>query len=306
MKIAILNKYQKSVNRGAETYVNELSKRLSKKHKVDVLSDINYLKIFKNKYDLIIPTNGRFQVVVIRIITWMQNSKMIVSGQSGIGFDDRLNIYTFPNAFVALSSKALHWANRINPFVKSVYIPNGVDLNKFVPSKTKKSGKTILSVGAFTAQKMHNLVIDAVSLIPDANLIIAGGDGEEKQNIVNYGLKLLGPNRFKILETTNEKMPEVYKLADVFTLASRSSESFGIVLVEAMATNLPVVARDDQIRREIVGEAGIFVNCDDREEYSKSLISALNKNWGRKPREQSEKFNWDIITEKYEALIKSI
>lgn len=306
MKIAILNKYQKSVNRGAETYVNELSKRLSKKHTVDVVSDINYLKIFKNKYDLIIPTNGRFQVMVIRIITWLQSSKMIVSGQSGIGFDDRLNIYAFPNAFVALSSKALQWANRINPFVKSVYIPNGVDLNKFVPSKTKKSGKTILSVGAFTAQKMHNLVIDAVSLIPDANLIIAGGDGEEKQNIVNYGLKLLGPNRFKILETTNEKMPEVYKLADVFTLASRSSESFGIVLVEAMATNLPVVARDDQIRREIVGEAGIFVNCDDREEYSKSLISALNKNWGRKPREQSEKFNWDIITEKYEALIKSI
>lgn len=306
MKIAILNKYQKSVNRGAETYVKELSKRLSKKHKVDVLSDINYLKIFKNKYDLIIPTNGRFQVAVIRIITWIQNSKMIVSGQSGIGFDDRLNIYAFPNVFVALSSKALQWANRINPLVKSVYIPNGVDLNKFTPSKNKKGGKTILSVGAFTAQKMHNLVIDAVSLIPDANLIIAGGDGEEKQNIVNYGLKLLGPNRFKILETINEKMPEVYKLADVFTLASRSSESFGIVLVEAMATNLPVVARDDQIRREIVGEAGIFVNCDDREEYSKALISALNKNWGSRPREQSEKFNWDVIAEKYEVLISSL
>ena len=41
MKIAFLNKYQDKVNRGAETYVFELSKRLSKNHEVDVISDIS-------------------------------------------------------------------------------------------------------------------------------------------------------------------------------------------------------------------------------------------------------------------------
>ena len=57
MKIAILNKYQDKVARGAETFVSELSKRLSKNHSVDVISNINYLKILNSKYDLIIPTN---------------------------------------------------------------------------------------------------------------------------------------------------------------------------------------------------------------------------------------------------------
>ena len=45
MKIAILNKYQESVNRGAETFVRELSKRLQKNHQVDVISKIDYLKL---------------------------------------------------------------------------------------------------------------------------------------------------------------------------------------------------------------------------------------------------------------------
>jgi predicted type IV restriction endonuclease len=68
MRIAFLNKYQNKVARGAETFVFELSKRLSKNHEVDVISDINYLDLFRKKYDVIIPTNGRFQVVVVRFI----------------------------------------------------------------------------------------------------------------------------------------------------------------------------------------------------------------------------------------------
>ncbi len=158
MKIAIINKYQNKVNRGAETFVSELSKRLSKNHKVDVLTKINWFK----RYDLIIPTNGRFQVFLVRIITWLTGSKMIVSGQSGIGLDDRLNLYAMPNAFVALSSYALNWARKINPFVKSVHIPNGVNLNTFEGS-TLKGGRTILAVGAFTDQKRHGLTIEDVS-----------------------------------------------------------------------------------------------------------------------------------------------
>ena len=48
MEIAIINKYQNKVNRGAETFVSELSKRLSKNHQVDILTKINFFK----KYDI--------------------------------------------------------------------------------------------------------------------------------------------------------------------------------------------------------------------------------------------------------------
>lgn len=303
MEIAIINKYQNKVNRGAETYVAELGKRLSKNHDVDILTNINFLK----RYDLIIPTNGRFQVFVVRFLTWLTSSKMIVSGQSGIGWDDRLNLYAMPNVFIALSTKALDWAKKINPLIKSVYIPNGVDLNKFIPQGVTllSRKKTILSAGAFTEQKRHELVIKAVAKLKNVKLIIAGGGGDIKQEIVTLGTKLLS-DRFELLQVTHSKMPEIYHKANLFTLASNPTESFGIVLVEAMASNLPVVATDDPIRREIVGDAGLFVDPTDTNAYALAIDKALNTDWGDKPRRQAEKFSWDKIALEYEELFKKL
>jgi glycosyltransferase involved in cell wall biosynthesis len=302
MRIAFLNKYQNKVARGAETFVSELSVRLSKNHKVDVISRVNYFDLIKNRYNIIIPTNGRFQVILVRIICWLTGAKMIVSGQSGMGWDDKINLFSFPDAFIALSSKALAWAKKVNPIVKSFYVPNGVDLTKFKPlfNRPINQTKTVLAVGAFTEQKRLDLVINAVSKLEDVRLTIAGGGGDLKDKINDLGLKKLGKERFKIISVPFDKMPEVYASADVFTLPSKSSESFGNVLVEAMATNLPVVATDDPIRREIVGDAGIFINPEDPEAYAKALKASLETDWGDKPMKQAQNFSWDKIAKDYE------
>ncbi len=116
MKIAFLNRYQNKVSRGAETFVYELSKRLSKNHEVDVIAEINYFKLLKKKYDVVIPTNGRLQVIITRKITWLTGGKMVVSGQSGIGWDDRVNLYTFPDTFVALIFESTRLGKESEPF----------------------------------------------------------------------------------------------------------------------------------------------------------------------------------------------
>jgi glycosyltransferase involved in cell wall biosynthesis len=242
------------------------------------------------------------------LLTWLTGAKMIISGQSGVGLDDRLNLYSMPDVFVALSTYALQKSKERNPFVKSVYIPNGVDLTRFKMKDLgfKNQQKTILCVGAFTEQKRHELVIQAVSKLKNVKLIIAGGGGDKKEDIKILCKKLLGKEKFEIVETTNEKMPDIYNKADVFTLASIPSESFGIVLVEAMASGLPIIATNDPIRREIVGDAGLFVNPTDTENYAKTIEKALNTNWGNKPRKQAEKFSWDEIAKKYEELFKEL
>ncbi len=318
LKLAFLNKYQGKVNRGAETFVKEVSQRLSKNYQVDVISDINYLDLLKNKYDLIIPTNGRFQAVITRLITWLTGGKMIVSGQSGMGWDDRVNLYCLPNYFIPISSEALRWAKSINPFVKSVYIPNGVDARKFKPEGERINidfkKPIILCVGALTKTKRIDLVIKAVSRIKEASLLIVG-QGEEEKNLQDLGDRFL-KGRFKIMSFPYEKMPEVYRAADVFTLVSESYYSFENVLVEAMATNLPVVVNTDPIRKEIVERGGLLVNPNNLEEYAEALRKALKTNWGDKqslaklgfckPREQAIKFDWDKIAEKYEELIEKL
>lgn len=306
MKIAFINIYQNKVYRGAETFVYELSKRLSKNHEVKIYTSLDIKDLWQKKYDVVIPTNGRWQAIIVRKIAWLTGAKVVISGQSGMGWDDKVNLLTFPDAFIALSSTALGWAKKFNPFVKSVYIPNGVDLGRFTfKGQILQGRRTILSVGAFTKQKRLDLVIHAVAKLEDVNLVIAGGGGDLKDELEKLGNKLLG-SRFKIISVPFEKMPEIYHRANIFTLPSASSESFGNVLVEAMACGLPVVATDDPIRKEIVGESGILVDPTNTDEYAKALQKALDTNWGSKPRDQAKKYDWDIIADQYEKLLKEI
>lgn len=305
MRIVFLNKYQGKVLRGAETFVLELSKRLSKNHIVDVVSDINYRDLFKKKYDIIVPTNGRWQVFIARLIAWLTGAKIVISGQSGVGLDDRINLYSLPNIFVALTEFQKQWAQKINPFVRVIKIPNGVNLSQFKPDLRNRIQSSILSVGAFTKEKRHNLTIDAVSKIPNAKLIILGGGGDLKQEIEKYGKEKLG-DRFEIKTVDyNERYKEFAK-ASVLAFPSVPWESFGIVLVEAMSSGLPVVANDDPSRREIVGDAGIFIDPTNVNEYAKALEKAMNTNWGDVPRKQAEKFSWDKIADEYEKLFNNL
>lgn len=337
MKIAFLNISQDKVNRGGETYVYELSWRFSKNHKVDILTDKvqpfrrwpvlwrffvdpqglqilwftlkNLSRIWKEKYDVVIPLNGGWQPAFTRLVTWLYGGKMVISGQSGIGWDDRNNLWSLPDSFIALSSKAKSWAKRANPLLRDIRrIPNGVDLTKFKPEgeafKTGLKRPVILCVGAFTKQKRIDLVIRAVAKLEGVSLFVVG-EGELKGYLGELGEKLLG-DRFKLASLKREDMPQVYRAADVFTLVPQGSESFGIVYLEAMASNLAVVALKDAQRREIVGRGGILVDPTNEGAYAVALSNALRLRWGKRPLGQAKKFDWDRIALKYEKLFSDL
>ena len=337
LKIVFLNIYQTQIDRGAETYVKELSERLGKENNVVVLHSggmpprrwpilwrffidrqgISILwwtigllpTLWREKFDIVFLLNGGWQVILTRIVTWLYGGKIIISGQSGKGWDDRVNLLSFPDVFVALSSQNKKWAKSFNPLVRVEYIPNGADLDKFNPggkkSDLKLGAPIILCVGALIKNKRINLTIKAVARLKRGNLVLAG-DGPLKDEIQALGNDLLG-ERFKYIGAVPfTNLPDVYRSADLFTLASVPFQSFEIVLVEAMATNLAVVATDDPIRREIVAGGGILVDPVDIEVYTKALEKALGAGWGNKPRLQAEKFSWDSIAEKYRLLIENI
>lgn len=336
IKIAFINYYQDKVERGSETFVREVTTRLGSAYKIDILSGEgkiikrwpflwrlfidpqglailfftlkNIGKLIKGKYDVIVPLNGGWQPAIIRILTWLMGSKMLITGHSGIGWDDLNNLWCFPDCFVALSTQAFNWAKRANPFVKTVYIPNGVDLNKFNPNGNKfpvsLPKPIILCVGSLTPDKRIDLVIKVVAKLKSGSLLVAG-DGELRGELEALGTRLLG-NRFKIMKLKYEQMPGVYRAADIFTLASTASHSFEIVLIEAMASGLPVVANRDPIRQEIVRDAGLLVNPEEVTDYTETINKALRVNWGDKPRKQGEKFNWDGVVKQYQNLLNKL
>lgn len=337
LKIAFISLFYGGVNRGAETFVKELSTRLKENHEVDIIAGnskprpnwpilwrffldpqgISVLfftlkslsRIWNSKYDFIIPMDGGWQALIIRLVSWLRGSKVVISGQSGKGWFDRINILTSPDLFVGISSyslKALRW---MNPFIKYEYIPNGADLNKFKPTgkayNTKLHKPIMLTVGALVKSKRIDLVIKAVSKLNEASLLIVG-DGEEKENLKNLANELI-PNRFEFLNVKYEQMPEIYRSADLFALLPRSSEAFGIVYVEAMASGLPVIAPSDEQRAEIIGDAGILVNHpDEPEDIAFAISEAMRINWGETPRNRAKKFSWDEIAQKYEKLFLEI
>jgi len=104
-----------------------------------------------------------------------------------------------------------------------------------------------------------------------------------------------------------EDMPSVYRACDVFVFLQRSSEAFGIVYLEAMASGLPVVAADDSARREIVGDAGVFVDDSGNVDgLGEAIEKALETDWGMRPRGQAKNFSWDKIAVQYEKVFNSL
>lgn len=306
MKIAFLSRHQNTINRGAENFVKELSSSLSKKHQVDILVGENSDSIslvIKGEYNFVIPINGRSQSLKISLARLIGRYKVLISGHSGRGWDDIWNIVIGrPDIFVGLTDEMTKWAKKWAIGTKVIKIPNGIDLNKFTPFGKKIEidlpKPIVLSVGALVWYKYHDRVIEAFSRFNKGSLLIVG-EGPLKEQLIQKGNELLR-GRFKITSFKYEDMPQLYRSVDLFTLPSWSREAFGIVYLEALASGLGIVVPDDSSRREIIGDAGLFVDVSDSLKYADAIKQALDLKWSEKARKQAEKFSWEKIASLYE------
>lgn len=124
-------------------------------------------------------------------------------------------------------------------------IPNPVILyNDHISSKEKEQGR-IICVGRFTPQKRFDRLIEAFSLIADKYPtwhVDIYGDGEDKEKLQKQILEKNLTHRI-ILNPPTKDIYSEYLKSQFFVLSS-DFEGFGLVIVEAMACGLPVVATD--------------------------------------------------------------
>jgi len=287
MRIVILSIHSGSSERGVETWAANLQKHLEEEVVVVFGNYFLKMKVWLNA-DIVVPTNGRFQVFVVRLITWILGKPMVVFGHSGPGADDKWNLLCMPNVFVSFSEAQKKWADKFKlGFTKSIVINHAVDIHLFKPRKSKHKKQTVLCVAANSPNKRVDLVRDAVERLKEVQFRIVGrGQAEEVEH---------------------HKMPEVYSGADVFCFVPESWEAFGLVYLEALSCNLPVVTINDPVRKEIVGDAGVLVDDpENTESLLKAIKKALSTDWGNKPRKQAEKFSWNKTGEKYSKLFESL
>nr|WP_237220004.1 glycosyltransferase family 4 protein [Sphingomonas arenae] len=191
-------------------------------------------------------------------------------------------------------------------------IPNGVDRDRFTPGRPERerfgldpARPVVLMVSAMIASKNVDRGIEAVSRVPDAQLVVAG-DGPLRGALEAQASRML-PGRFHQLRVAPEDMPALYRSADAFLHLSRD-ESFGNVYVEALACGTPVVAYDLPRTRWIVGDEAFLCDGEDPDQLGCTITEALRCGDERRQAlvRRSEAFAWPVIGRAYRDFLEQV
>lgn len=192
-------------------------------------------------------------------------------------------------------------------------IPNAIDLQRLaVKKKIDKfcDGKVnLLYVGRLSKRKGVLYLLRSIKKIKESldrfRLIIVGTGPEEeeiKEFVENSGLE----NVVFVGQVSNEDLPVYYRTADVFCAPAIRGESFGVVLLEAMAAGLPIVAFANAGYQEILRNkpfSDFLVESKDTAGFAwqlKRLITDKNlrRKLGQASLKKAKKYSWEVVGKK--------
>ena len=199
------------------------------------------------------------------------------------------------------------------------YIPNGIDLSLYKPPKKRlplngPDTKTIVYVGRLERRKGIDYLINAYELLvndcPNAYLIIAG-EGSRRSRLEQMVKSRKLKNVHFSGYVSDEEKRRLMGNADVFCSPAMFGESFGIVLLEAMAMGAPVIAgRNSGYINVLTGHGRLgLVDAQAAEDFAERLavfmtddkVSGLLRGWGLS---EVKKYNYPKIIDQYEAAYK--
>jgi phosphatidylinositol alpha-mannosyltransferase len=190
----------------------------------------------------------------------------------------------------------------------AVEIPNGVDVASFASAPVldgyPRPGKTVLFVGRYDEpRKGMAVLIDALpSLVehfPGVQVLIVGRGNEDELRSKAGGLA--GHLRF-LGQADDVAKASALRSADVYCAPNTGGESFGIVLVEAMAAGTGVVASDLHAFRRVLnnGDAGRLVSVEDAAALAAGLVAVLEndrlaKRYIAAGAEAVRRYDWSVV-----------
>ncbi len=203
---------------------------------------------------------------------------------------------------------------------KLVHVPNCIDLDIFSSSlsgervrKEFSNGqdvKLIVSVGRLIPKKGHHCVVRAAEMVireyPSARFLIVGHSKRAKDSYereLSDEISRLGLDKQVLLTGMRDDVPEIMAGADVAILAATSEttpESFGLVLLEAMAMGTPVVASRLGGIPEVVedGKNGFLVPPRDSKALAKAILSLLRDD---KSASEAGRYGQSIVRDRFDA-----
>ncbi len=226
---------------------------------------------------------------------------------------------------IAVSKPALDYVSRHLPGEYRI-IPNGIDIEHFTLDGPKRKEFTdskvnILFVGRLERRKGLVHLLNACAKVkrtfPNFRLIVVGPGTvlrfKYERSIEDMGL---ADNVVFTGFVPSDELPSYYRTADIFCAPATGGESFGIVLLEAMACGKPVVATSIGGYASVLAhrEEGLLVPPRDEKSLAHALLSLLEdkslcQQMGAKGRIKAEKYSWPNVArqvmEYYNSLLNS-
>lgn len=188
-------------------------------------------------------------------------------------------------------------------------IHNGVDLEEFYPGQAQRKkfalpeNATLFLFAGDIRSPRKNLesVLKALALVPDIHLVVAGGLQGSPYPALAKKMRL--DDRVHFLGMVSD-MSNLMRSVDVFVFPSRY-EPFGLVILEALASGLPVITAQTAGGAEVIGEGGVVIsNPEDIQELAKSMESLskdtlIRAKMAGKARQIATELSWSRMTERY-------
>ncbi len=214
---------------------------------------------------------------------------------------------------IAVSKPAMDYASK---YISGYYniIPNGIDLEHFSPDVAPieefcDGKQNILFVGRLERRKGLKYLIKAYQRvkqeIPNSRLIVVGPGTRPRKKYEKWALRNALEDIVFVGYASYAELPRYYKTADVFCAPATSRESFGIVLLEAMAVGKPIVATNIDGYASVVthGEDGLLVPPKDSRALARALVSVmsnetLRQQMGARGRLKAGEYSWEHVAQR--------
>jgi phosphatidyl-myo-inositol alpha-mannosyltransferase len=225
--------------------------------------------------------------------------------------------YTVPilkylHEYTAVSESAASYIRSLTDDPVQI-IPNGIDLQRYTwKDRSPANTKTVLFVGRLEARKGVKWLLRAFKLLEmsDASVclkIVGNGPDREKLELLAEDLDLKKVE-FLGFVSEAEKM-QLLQSCDLFVSPALYGESFGLVLLEAMASGALVVAGNNSGYEDVMADIGqlSIINPRDDAEFARRMSVMLNeakvqKLWRDWAKKYVKEFNYPKIIDAYEKL----
>lgn len=197
-----------------------------------------------------------------------------------------------------------------------VIVPNGVDVDKYQLPDINRNKNALITIGRLSKRKGQDTTLRAFQKvhrqIPEAHLHILGkGPAREDLEELALQLNIFDAVTFHGYASTRQKV-RLMNESGLFIFASRQ-EGFGLVLLEAMAAGLPIVARKLPVYEDffIQGEHGRLVSNQDPQRLADATVELLEDEQKMMDiqstnTQAAQNFSWTTSVKRTEAVLSDV